>query len=182
MGLMFRQDFSGSPGLHKSLEDLPHHRVIDTGGQLSIGKCSGPAHAKLHIGSRIKIPRFPKTGYIFHTFMKGPAPLQHKRTVTVLCQFQSGNQSCRTCADHNGAFGHRDIPHMRGLCLNRYKQTYPRTFYDFLSQRLGYIYLSYHMIQQTDIVLSSCIYGTMHHLHLPEGAFLNSQFVCYTFL
>ena len=60
MGLVQIADFLRRTSRNKGLQHGCHRTVIDTGGELAIGKSSGSAFPKLHIGPFIQNPPLPE--------------------------------------------------------------------------------------------------------------------------
>ena len=154
--------------LHKQLQNICHLRIIDARCQLTVGKSSGSALAKLHVRRRVEVAGAPEALHILHALCHRLAALQQKRLIAMLRQLQSCQKSRRTCADNHRRCAQRQRTH------NKLRRCLLLIFADVpigqQALRLPAIRLniSQHVIIKANILLLTCVHSLTQNLHTAQ--------------
>ena len=107
MGLGIVEDVFSGTGFYKLLQNPSDSGVIYTGVQLTVGKGSGAAFAKLDIAPGVQLSRFKE---MFHRLVPGKgilSPFQHQRLPPCQTENQGGKHPRRAETDDHRPFFRR---------------------------------------------------------------------------
>ena len=163
MRLGIDQDIGRRPALDEDLQKAPNARTVLTArSELAVGEKPGAAFAVEHIALDIERSVFPKILHSLGARRSGFAAFNHQRFHARLSQRESGHQSGRTGADHDGAQAGKIIRH------GFYDRNNRLRFFDIaqaVAQFTGEIGLGHHRHARRT---TARIDGAAHRLHAVQ--------------